>query len=165
MLSRVSVPVFALLLVGLGCERTTALDPSNTAVPVLRLSSGPRSFTYYSGLIEPQRLVVRDQVTWAEAWAAIWRGHSPTPELPTVDFAREMLVIVALGERPTGGYTILVDSAATTTEGLTVWIRIMAPGSGCGVTTALSQPVDVARLPRSDGAVRFIDGAEVQACP
>jgi hypothetical protein len=31
--------------------------------------------------------------------------------LPEVDFSREMLIIAALGERPTGVYGIIIDSA------------------------------------------------------
>jgi hypothetical protein len=109
-------------------------------------------------------LVVRDPAAWAEMWAAIWKRHSPLPELPQVDFAREMLVVVALGERLTGGYGILVDSAVATPDRLEIWIRAISPGPSCGVTLALTQPVDIARLPRSDGVVRFHDRTEERAC-
>jgi len=152
----------ALALGVVGCGQPLAPDPPATPVSVVRLRAEPYSFAYYSGLIEPQRLVVRDPAAWAEIWAAIWKRQSPLPELPQVDFAREMLVVVALGERPTGGYDILVDSAVATPDRLEIWIRAIA--SRCGVTQALTQPVDIARLPRSEAVVRFHDRTEERAC-
>lgn len=143
-----------------GCGQPSAPDPPGAPVPLVRLRAEPYSFAFYSGLVEPRRLVVRDRAAWAEVWAAIWRRHSPLPALPEVDFAREMLVVAALGERPTGGYGILVDSAAATAEGLAVRIRTISPAPGCGVTLALTQPVDIARLPRHDGVVLFHDRPE-----
>ena len=154
----------ALALGVVGCGQPLAPDPPATPVSVVRLRAEPYSFTYYSGLIEPQRLVVRDPAAWAEIRAAIWKGQSPLPELPQVDFAREMLVVVALGERPTGGYGILVDSAVATPGRLEIWIRTIGPGPGCFVTQALTQPVDIARLPRSERVVRFHDRTEERAC-
>jgi len=131
---------------------------------VVRLRAEPYSFTFYSGLVEPQRLVVRDPATWSQVWATIWRNQSPTPPLPDHDFARDMLVVVALGQRSTGGYSILIDSAEATSDGVTVLVRAVVPGAGCGVTLALTQPVDIARLPRTDATVKFRDRTVQQFC-
>jgi hypothetical protein len=162
-------PGAALLLIALasgvlGCTQPLAPEPLTTPVPVVRLRAEPYPLTFSSGLTQPQRLVIRDPAAWTEVWAAVWLRHSPLPELPQVDFAREMLVVVALGERPTGGYGILVDSAAAKPGGLTIWVRTISPGPGCAVTPAVSQPVDIARLPRSEGVVRFQDRSEEHAC-
>jgi hypothetical protein len=160
---------FPLLVAGaLGiaaCSQAAAPRDSGAAVDVTRLRPEPYSLTYFSGLDEPQRTVVRDEVAWRAAWAAIWRRHSPEPPLPPVDFEREMLVIAALGSRPSTGYGILVDSAFAEGEGLLVQIRTVAPGVRCGTGGALTQPVDVARVPRTDGAVRFRDQPQVHECP
>jgi hypothetical protein len=75
-----------------------------------------------------------------------------------------MVVVAALGQRNSGGYTIRVDSALTTIDGLTVWITTTDPGSHCLTTAALTQPVDIASLPRIDGAVRFVDVHSVVDC-
>jgi hypothetical protein len=147
-----------------GCAQSHGPDPAATVVPVTRLRAEPYSFTFYSGLVEPQRLIVRDAATWQQVWSAIWRNQSPAPPQPNIDFGREMVAVAALGERPTGGFAILIDSAETTAGGVTVSVRTIVPGPGCGVTQALTQPVDIARLPRTDGAVTFKDKAEEQSC-
>jgi hypothetical protein len=153
-----------LALAGTGCTQPHAPDPSATVVPVTRLRAEPYSFTFYSGLVDPQRLIVRDAAGWQQVWSAIWRNQSPPPPLPNIDFAREMVAVVALGQRATGGFAILVDRAATSADGVTVLVRSIAPRPNCVVTQALTQPVDIARLPRTDGVVTFRDKAEEQAC-
>ena len=75
-----------------------------------------------------------------------------------------MVIVAALGERTHGGYTIRVDSALRTADGLTVWIGMITAGPHCGTVTMLTQPVDIASLPRIDGAVRFVDVPSVVDC-
>jgi protease stability complex PrcB-like protein len=154
----------ALALTALGCGSTMEPDaPGNPVpVPVERLESRPTALTDSSGLTQPGIQVVRDAATWAQVWNAIWRG-SPPP-LPAADFAREILVVAALGERPSSGYTILVDSAEATGDGLRVMYRTIAPGSGCVVATVMTQPVDVARIARTDPVVFFVQRPEVHEC-
>jgi protease stability complex PrcB-like protein len=72
--------------------------------------------------------------------------------------------VAALGERPSSGHTILVDSAEATSEGLRVTYRTIAPGSGCVLLTVMTQPVDVARIARTDPVVFFVQRPEVQDC-
>jgi hypothetical protein len=149
---------------GVGCSSSVAPGEPDRSVPLARLRPEPYSLTSYSGLHQPQRLVVRDEVAWREVWTAIWRGHSPEPPLPEVDFLQDMLVVVALGQRPMGGFGILADSAFTDNEELVIRVRTIAPGARCFTTGALTQPVDVARVPRMDLAVRFWDQPEVYDC-
>jgi hypothetical protein len=75
-----------------------------------------------------------------------------------------MIVVAALGERPTGGFDIVVESATASGDALTVRIRTIAPGPSCITTDVLTQPVDVARLPRTADVVRFVDDASVVDC-
>jgi hypothetical protein len=149
---------------GAACSASIAPDVLGRAVPLVRLRPEPYSLTYYSGLDHPERTVVRDEIAWREVWAAIWRGHSPEPPLPQVDFAQEMLVVVALGERLTGGFGIFADSAFTDNEQFVIQVRTIAPGPRCFTTQALTQPVDVARVPRTELAIRFREQPEVHDC-
>ena len=149
---------------GVGCSSSVAPGEPDRAVPLVRLRPEPYSLTSSSGLDQAERMVLRDEVAWREVWAAIWRRHSPEPSLPEVDFSREMLVVVALGQRASGGFRILVDSAFMGVEELVIRVRTIAPGPRCVTTAALTQPVDVARLPRMELAVRFRDQPEVHDC-
>lgn len=146
------------------CGAAPSAPDDQEPLPVVRLRREPVSFAYASGFDEPRQFVVRDAAAWQQTWAELWRNNVPAPPLPAVDFASEMIVVAALGTRPTGGYSIFVDSASEGPEGVAVRVRAVSPGSGCAVTLAVTQPVDVARVPRRDGAVVFSQRNEVQDC-
>ena len=65
-----------------------------------------------------------------------------------VDFTRDMVVAVAAGQRPTGGYEIAVDRVRQAKGELTVEVVETAPGPNCVTTASLTQPVDVVVIPR-----------------
>jgi hypothetical protein len=138
--------------------------PPGPNIPVVRLRAEPYSFEFYSGLNTPARLVVRDAAAWQSLWAQIYQRRFPVPPVPAIDFSREMLVVVALGSRSSGGYGILIDGASGEGANVTIAVRSISPAPTCGVTGALTQPVDIARLPRKDGEVRFLERAEVKEC-
>ena len=77
----------------------------------------------------------------------------------------EMIIMAALGEQRTSDYTITVDSARMTNVGLYVFVGTQSPGALCGTTQALTQPADIARLQRIDGAVHFVDVPTLRECP
>ena len=152
------------ILLAAACGAAPSAPDGQEPLSVVRLRPEPVSFTYASGMTEPQQLVVRDRGAWQQAWDAIWRTHVPRPPLPDADFTRDMIVIAALGTRSTGGYSIFIESASEGPEGVAVRVRAVSPGSACAVTLATTQPVDVARVPRRDGAVVFSQRNEVQDC-
>ena len=164
-MKRSKLMLFALGL-GVAACGSTPSEPGDAGepIPIVRLRPEPFSLTYSSGLTQPQQLVVRDAAQWKQVWDAIWRGHSPQPALPDIDFGREMVVVVARGARPTGGYSIFVDSATARADGIDLQFRSVSPAPGCGVTQALTQPVDIARIPRRNGRVIFTERREVLDC-
>jgi len=163
---RVMCPIaLATLMTGAAaCDSPTGSSSPGQPFAFTRLRSEPFSLSYASGLKDMQRIVVRDANTWQQVWSSIWRGSSPEPPIPQVDFASAIVVVAAMGERLTGGFTILIDSASETTAGLSIRIRSISPGAGCVTTQALTQPVDVARMPRRTGAVTFDERTDTQEC-
>jgi hypothetical protein len=111
----------------------------------------------YSGLAEPRREVVRDEAGWARLWAEIHAGVDPAPPRPLVDFARDMLIAVAAGTRPSGGFSIKVRRVATRGETLEVAVLETCPAPGAMVSMGLSQPVEVVRVPRLVQPATFRD--------
>ena len=155
--------MLTLCLAACAAPEQSTLPPGPT-LPVVRLRSEPYSFEYNSGLSAPARLVVRDAGAWQSLWTQIYDGRSTVPPLPAVDFSRDMIVVAALGTRSSGGYSIMIDGASGAGANITIAVRAISPGRTCGVTAALTQPVDIARLPRRDGKVSFVERAEVKEC-
>jgi hypothetical protein len=154
---------------GAGCSSSEMSPPVGPplgpSVPMVRLRSEPYSFTYYSGLDTPARLVLRDAGSWQEVWSQIYSRQSPAPPLPAVDFSHEMIVVVALGSHGTGGYQILLTNASEVgNNGTAITVSSTSPGPSCIVTEAFTQPVDIARVPVRDGAVTFVEQSHVSSC-
>ena len=129
--------------------------------------SGPRwSFSNGSGLRDPLRTVIRNREAWVEMWKRIYNANPPDEAmalLPEVDFSREMLIVAALGERPTGGYGIIVSGACEREKELEIVVRSISRVTCVGVTQSLTQPLDIVRLPKSELPVVFRE-TEVDDC-
>jgi hypothetical protein len=112
-------------------------------------------------------MVIRDRETWVEMWKRIY-GQQPTDEimalLPEVDFSREMLIVAALGERPTGGFGIIVDSACEREKELVIVVRSISRLGCGGVTQSVTQPLDIVRLPKTELPVVFREIEVVDDC-
>jgi hypothetical protein len=108
-----------------------------------------------SGLHERRREVVRDEAGWAQLWAEIHEGVTPQPALPPVDFSRDMLIAVATGTRPTGGFDIKVRRVTRGGERLEVAVHETCPAPGDRASMGLTQPVEVVRLERLAQAPTF----------
>jgi len=99
---------------------------------------------FYNSAVDPERAVVADSLTWAAVWAQV---TSPTSALPAVDFTTYRVLVAALGERSSGGYDIRIDSIAQFERGNVAYVTTIAPGSTCGTTQALTQPLHILRVP------------------
>jgi hypothetical protein len=133
-------------------------------VPLQRFRDGPSAFSSYSGLIDSLRAVVRDSSAWRQLWQQINRPFIPPPSLPPIDFQREMVVVAALGSRPSAGFDVMIEGAAEDSSGIEVDVRRSSPAAGCPVPAVETQPVDLARLPASARSLRFRERRLVIPC-
>jgi hypothetical protein len=141
------------------------------------------AFLGAQGFAGALRAVVKDTVMWARLWSGMHHGILQTrtpgetpapyePPLPYVDFAREMLIVVGAGERPSTGYSVQIDSVRLGRSSggpreLRVYLTEWRPGRMCGVGWAVTSPVALARLRRLDWmdiAVRFVERTGYMSC-
>lgn len=128
---------------------TSAPPTMTSAQPFVRLYSAQNS-----GYRLGNETAIRDQAGWTAAWSTI-HGGTPGEPAPSVDFTRDMVLLIALGERNSGGYTVRVDGVTPAGRGAVVRYTITEPGEGCMTTQALTAPVVAVRAPRVAGEVRF----------
>jgi len=134
------------------------------SVALTRLREAPSAFTSYSGLADSALLVVRDSSAWRELWQRVNRPFIPPPPPPAVDYQQEMIVVAAMGTRPTAGHDILIEGAEQDSAGIEIVVRRSEPAPGCPVAAAVTQPVDLARMPADRRAVRFRERQVVVPC-
>jgi hypothetical protein len=86
-------------------------------------------------------------------------------ERPSVDFNHDVVVAVAAGQRPTGGYEIAIDRVTQSDSRLTVEVVERTPGPNCMTTASLTQPVDVVVVPAADAkSLSFLERKEIRGC-
>lgn len=139
---------------------------SRDSLPLRRLPEALQgAFRYGSGVGTPLRETLRDAEAWRETWARLASRTGPPVPPPEVDFGREMVLVAALGERRSGGYSIRIESVRRAGGELVAAVVQTSPGPRCGVTGAITAPADVVIVPRSDAAVRWTVRETVTDCP
>jgi hypothetical protein len=111
------------------------------------------------------RSIIRDEPAWRALWQALFANRSVMPPLPAIDFTREMVIAVAIGSRPTGGYRVEITAVHAMGGDLYISFRETQPDPATCVTTqALTSPAALARVSRSVGRVHFVGSVSVHRC-
>ena len=66
-----------------------------------------------------------------------------------------MLVVAAMGQRPTSGYWTIIDGACEVDGHVEVFVSNIDDASCTGSFPVLTHPADAARLPRTDLPIVF----------
>jgi hypothetical protein len=123
-----------------------------TACPATLPVEGPQPLLVlaaetYSLAKEPRREVIRDAAAWQKAWDQVQDQRRLAPPL---DFEKQMVLLVALGERRTGGHAIEVARAEIIEGKLIVHVRETRPQPGALTTMALTAPFQAVAVRRYD---------------
>jgi hypothetical protein len=148
----VSTGLFALLfaaVLGVGCRSSGAHD-AQSGDPFRTLLYG-----YQSGLKPGSIRVARDDNEWRELWSEHTSTMLPRPEAPTIDWQKQMVVCIALGQRPTAGYGIEIDRVEHEGRRLIVEAHERKPAPDAVVPQVITHPYVIAVMPRSDGDVEL----------
>lgn len=108
-----------------------------------------------SGLTQPDQVVIRDESAYLKLWA---RHAADIPKVglpPAVDFQREMVVVVALGNRPTGGYLVEVVDTELRNRRVRILVGETQPQPGTLQIQQVTQPYQIIALPAMATSVDF----------
>ena len=148
----VKFTTFFYVLVSLGaCLFTQAI--ASERVPFVTIDQGFRS-----GVRERKFLVIKNETDWKTLWQTHVQPNVPAKELPRLDFDKEMVVAVFLGEKPTGGYKLEI-TAIEEDRGkgqLRVGTRESKPPAGAMTIQAMTQPYHVVKVRKIDLAATFV---------
>lgn len=110
------------------------------------------------------RLVVQDSLEWSRIWRRVV-GPANTAPVPAIDFTREMLVVVGMGEHPCLGYGISVDTVLRDRERrVYAVVRERHRGARCGCLNEVISPIDIVKVPRTERPVTFLERQETNVC-
>ena len=94
----------------------------------------------------PRAVVARDSETFQSLWSSLVGG----PEIPPVDFSREVAVILLGGEKPTGGYQVAPRAASIRNGALVIDAPVTSPPPDSMTTQALTYPFAVIGVDRRE---------------
>jgi hypothetical protein len=136
----------------------TAVEAGGTAA-----SMQPLYATLYSNLREPRRMLIRDAETWAAVWAEMASVGDPRIP-PFVDFAKEDVLVAAMGERRSAGYHISIESISGDNESVTAVVASTTPGPTCDNSEIITAPLEAIRVSKVEGAVAFVERVKTLTC-
>ena len=160
--------VLLLGLVSLGCNHARQpTDATGQPPGAVTLATEPieaMAQVAYSGIQDRRRTVLRTRAEWEAFWRELTSNHLPPPPPPAIDFDRRMVLVAAMGSRPTGGYAISIERVWEAEGRVTAVVREVSPGPDCAVTQAFTAPVAAVSVERRDGEPTFVEIAETRRC-
>jgi len=103
-----------------------------------------------------QQLAKQVTVRTAAEWKALWKDHAPTEKMPTVDFAKDMVVGIFLGTKPSAGHEVEIVGVRPEGKDLVVEYVQKQPAPGTMAAQILTEPFHLVAVPKHAGTVRFI---------
>lgn len=138
--------------------------PTPAAPSIVRPVPEAQAVRSSSGMTAKQRLVVRDDATWAKVWAELASNYHPRPTVPSIDFARDVVIVASMGGQSGGGHEISVADVRIAGGNARISIVERSPGRRCVTTAAMTAPVAVVVVPRFAGRATFVERATTADC-
>jgi hypothetical protein len=114
-----------------------------------------------SNFADPQLRVIQYPEDYDEMWQ---KGFTNVGGLtkPFVNFDTEMVILVAAGTKPRGGFQIRVDSVVAGAD-LAIYVTEYAPGASCKGLNRIGAPAQIVTIPWMEKTARFIEGRQVSS--
>jgi hypothetical protein len=136
----------AIAAVGTSGRQLQPAEQPESAIVLRELDRGNRS-----QIREARQAVVRGE----DEWARLWQLHAPTRPRPPVDFSREIVAGVFLGNQPTAGFAVEIADARLENGTAVLRFRSRRPASDAMTAQMLTSPYHLVALPSHPGDVRF----------
>ena len=97
-------------------------------------------------------------------WINLFTKYDRKPPVPTIDFDNKMLVVIALGERNTGGYSIQVNSILETKNEIKINVSENKPGPTCLTSSVMVYPFQLIEIPKTAKKITFTKAVDIHEC-
>ncbi len=125
--------------------------PAAPAAPLAPVQMTTVNSDMMSGIDRSEQLVART----AAEWQTVWQRHAPGRPAPAVDLAKNMIVAVFLGSRPSGGFGVEITGIRSDGQVMVVQWAERRPAPGQVAAQVMTAPSHIVSVPRHAGEVRF----------
>lgn len=140
------VCIFAVVCIFTACANAQITDEKQMNLDTVVLKGGVMGYELDP---EPGLLWITDEDALETTLAKLSKGVlNGTQELPSVDFDREGVLLVWMGEKPTGGYNLALDPAKSLIQNQTAFVAVnwVEPPPGAVVTQVVTYPFLMVRM-------------------
>ncbi len=111
---------------------------------------------FSSGMKEAGQRVIQDAGTWEKVWKQVHDRVRPQPQVPKVNFEKQSVLAVFMGEKNSGGYSIQITQVKDAGAVTEVIVSRISPGARDVLTAVLTQPYDMLIIEKPAKPVKFV---------
>jgi len=100
------------------------------------------------GYIKEEIRVISDRKSLLEVYGYVNRISKPDFTIPFIDFSKETVIAVFMGEKTSGGYAVSVENVKQKGEQVIIQIKEIKPGPKDMVTMVITQPFCFVKINR-----------------
>jgi len=109
-----------------------------------------------SGVKEAKTEVIKSESEWESAWKKTHSRIFPQPDVPKVDFHKQMVLAVHAGQKKTGGYSVEFSKVEKAGEEVKAYFIVQTPGPDEVKAQVLTAPSCFAVVPKVEMKVTFV---------
>lgn len=107
------------------------------------------------GFKEKSNQIISDQKEFSKIWDQAFVNYMNKESAPEVDFTKNIVLLIALGEKTSGGHTIKVNSIVESNENTIVNILETCPGKGCMTTESITYSYQIVQIEKPNKPIQF----------
>jgi PrcB C-terminal len=111
---------------------------------------------FYGGMTDSKFIVIKDIKALNLVYNLINEGKTPELKTPSINFEQETVLALFLGEKNSGGYSINVEQIMNVIDKVNVVYKITSPKAGEMVTTVMTQPYCIVKIPKTSKEIVFL---------
>lgn len=110
---------------------------------------------FNSGHNDKKDYTITSEDAWKSLWDTVNAIIEPKPELPKIDFTKEMVIAVFKGQQSGGGHSIKVEEIEGSNDAWTVKVKEVSPAPGGMMSMGFVQPYHIIKTIKTAKAVSF----------
>lgn len=118
----------------------------------------------YSVIAEKREVLLTSNDQYQTLMNEVYSNLDQMPRIPVVDFTKNSVIAVFIGERPNGGFMVTIDSIIEGSKNITVNVTETTPGPKCMTTQALTRPFSLVKIPKTEKKPVFKTKQIVKDC-
>jgi len=117
-----------------------------------------------SGITDEKIMVINNNDDYQKMMVIVYYNLDQMPVTPDVDFKKYSVILVAMGTKNTGGYTIGIDNITKSHSNVTVNLTETSPGKNCNVTESVISPYQIVKVKKIKQEVKFNIARNTKDC-